>query len=295
MKHLLIALLMLFGMVGPVHALTLEDVRDFSISEFYADLLVNDLEFVAPTKIPSDNDGFMSLCYRTRGIQIWGYQLTADIQGYVLASDGCRGTAGAEMRPFSTEQMITAQSTPLNLIDPSIPAEAANDLDRNLRNYGFPIAFALILVAIIINRLRSLLSLNPNAPMRKKAANRILTALCHAAKCDGLVSSREIKLIGRTMQRMTKQNYAANEIMRISDRAKLNLSLQDYINFGKGLRDREKDMMLQGVLYITMAGDRMLPAEYEFVTSLAHGLGMPAEDFRRVLYQAFEDKEINPS
>ncbi len=291
MRTFVVALLMLLGSGSSALAQSLDDLRNFSFS----DLIVDDLEFVRMTRIPSDNGTMMALCHRTRGVQIFDYPITAHVLGYVLASDRCEGTPGAEMRPFSTEQMVAAQSDPLNLIDDDIPAEATNSPARNLQNYGIPGAIVAILVLIIIGRIRSLISLNPNAPMRKKAANRILSALCHAAKCDGLVSSKEIKLIGRTMQRLTKHNYAANDIMKLSDRAKLNLSLQDYINFGKGLRDREKDMMLQGVLYITMEGDRMLPAEYEFATNLAHGLGMPAEDFRRVLYRAFEDKEINPA
>jgi hypothetical protein len=248
-----------------------------------------DLEFVADTEIPSESEGMMSLCYRTKGVDIFGYSIIDDVTGYVLASNGC---AGPETREFSTDQMETAQS--LRLIDASIPSVAHNSFERNLGTYGVLIIVSLFLVIVILKRLKSLFGLNADSPMRKKAANRILSALCHAAKCDGLVSSREVRLIGRIMKRLARRTYAPADIMRLSDRVHVNLSEQDFIDFGKGLRDREKDTMLLGVLYITMAGDRMLPAEYEFVTSLAHGLGIPAEDFRRVLYEAFADREANP-
>lgn len=286
MKSIIAALLLLLGFATPAAAFSLDDLRSFSM----ADWMVENLEFVAETQIPGQDEGMMSLCYRTRGFSVLGYPLTSDVQGYVLASEQC---AGSELREFSTDQMITAQS--LNLIDPNIPAQAGNTLERNVRTYGVLIIIGLAMIFIIIRRMKSLLGLDPNAPMRKRASNRILSALCHAAKCDGLVSSREVKLISRTMKRLANRNYAPAEIMRLSDRVHTNLAPQDYIDFGKGLRDREKDMMLQGVLYITMAGDRMLPAEYTFATELAHGLGMPAEDFRRVLYLAFADKEANPA
>jgi hypothetical protein len=293
MKNLFVALLVLLGLSAPANAITLDDLWSLSLDDFrslsLADLTVTDLEFVAPTEIPSGNDGLMSLCYRARGVQLFGFPLTDDVLGYVLASDEC---TGSEIREFSADQMETAQS--LQLIDVSIPSVAHNSFERNVRTYGVLTVVVLFLSIVILKKLKSLLRLNADAPMRKKAANRILSALCHAAKCDGLVSSREARLIRRTMQRLARRDYSQAEIMRLSDRVHINLNSQDYINFGKGLRDREKDTMLLGVLYITMAGDRMLPVEYEFATSLAHGLGIPAEDFRRVLYEAFADREANP-
>ncbi|WP_411892606.1 TerB family tellurite resistance protein [Yoonia sp. SDW83-1] len=285
MKKLLAAVLFLMGSITPAHALSLDDWKNFRFSDF----MVKDLEFVAPTRIPSRSEGMMSLCYRTLGFHIFDFPLTSDVQGYVLVDEGCEGS---ELREFSTDQMVTAQS--LNLIDPEISPEARNSFERNLQTYGVLIGMALAMVAIIIRRVKSLLALDPNGPLRKRAAKKILLALCHAAKCDGLVSSGEIKMIARTMKRLTKHSYSPTEIMRLSDRVHLNLSTQDYINFGKGLRDSEKDIMLRGVLYITMAGGRMLPSEYKFASELAHGLGMPGEDFRRVLYLAFKDMDAHP-
>lgn len=306
MKSVFIASMCLLLSGMPAYALSVDDLRDFSWQDLrdfsFDDLVVDGYEFVAPTRIPSETatrapsneDGMMSLCYATRGVEVFGYAVTKDVQSYVLASDGCLGTPDAEIRPFDANQMMTAQSAALNLIDPGIPAVAANDMRRNLQTYGVLGAFALLMLVIILRRLKAIFNIGRQGPLRKKAANAILRALCHAAKCDGLVASKEIALIGETMKRLTKRNYSSAEIMRLSDRVHINLTAADYINFGKGLRDREKDMMLKGVLYITMAGDRMLPAEYTFVSELAHGLGIPAEDFRRVLYDAFAEKEANP-
>ncbi|PUB16405.1 TerB family tellurite resistance protein [Yoonia sediminilitoris] len=306
MKNAFFAFMCLLVCAAPANALSFDDLRNLSKDDLrnfsIDDLMVEKYEFIAPTRIPSEaatraplgENGRMSLCYLTRGIEIFGYSVTKDVQSYVLASDGCAGTADAEIRPFDSDQMMAAQSATLNLIDANIPPVAKNDMRRNIETYGLLAGVALLMLAIIIKRLKSLLGISRQGPLRKKAAHALLLALCHAAKCDGLVASKEISMIGKTMKRLAQRNYSTAEIMRISDRVHINLSTEDYINFGKGLRDREKDLMLKGVLYVTMAGDRMLPAEYTFVSELAHGLGIPAEDFRRVMYDAFAEKEANP-
>ena len=69
---------------------------------------------------------------------------------------------------------------------------------------------------------------------------------------------------------------------------------QDYIDFGKVLRDSEKDTMMQGAFYVALSKGRVLPAEYEFITELAHGIGMPGEDFRRVMNLALNDLDLYP-
>lgn len=279
------ALLFCLGLTGSAQALTWDDIRSFSLDP----LVVTEFEFVATTQIPSQSDGMMALCYLTRGAKFGDFPITNTIIDYVLVSENCTGT---EVRPFSTDQMITAQS--LNLIDPSIPTTAQNSFDRTVRSYGILIVLGLLMLLVVFRRIRSLLGLRRGSPLRRKAANRVLSALCHAAKCDGLVTSREVAVIARTMARLTKRHYNPKDIMRLADRVHVNLTFEDYAAFGKRLRDREKEVMLQGVFYITMEGDRMLPIEYQFVTDLAHALGIPAEDFRRILYLAFDDREANP-
>ncbi|WP_342076673.1 TerB family tellurite resistance protein [Yoonia sp. SS1-5] len=291
MNKFLIAFTVIWTYASVLHAqgTPVQDADPNFLATTLSGLIQEDLEFVDMTKIPGNDGTMMALCHQTRGITIFDYPITNDILAYVLASNEC---AGPEIRSFSTEQMTTAQS--LNLVSQDIPPIAGNTLQRNAQTYGVLIGAALILFWLIWRGLKALFGLNPSSPLRKKAAHSIMSALCHAAKCDGLVSSREVRLIGRTMDRLTRRKFADAEIVRLADRVHLNLTPQDYINFGKGLRDREKDVMLQAVLYITMAGGRMLPSEHKFATELAHGLGIPAEDFRRVLYQAFEDMEANP-
>lgn len=252
--------------------------------------IFSDLEFVAETEIPGSDGQSMSLCFVTRDFRILGYTMTSDILGYALAGDAC---ASQPDRHFSAEQMETAQS--LNLIDASIPTVASNDLQRNVQNYGIWVALALGLVAVIIRRIKSILGFDLRGPMRKKAAQRILTIMCYVGKCDGMVASSEIKLIAKTAQRLTRRSYPSAEIIRTADHIDINLSEQDYIDLGKGLRDSEKDVMMRAAFYIALASGRILPSEHTFLSKLAHGIGMPGEDFRRVMNTAITDLDSFPA
>jgi len=251
--------------------------------------MFSDLEYVADTEITAPNGAPLALCYQTRDFRILGYSLSSDIRGYVLAVDKCAGEAE---RPFSQQQMETAQS--LNLIDASLPSRARNSLQRTIQNYGIWVAVGLALLAVIMRRLKSLLGYDPNAPMRKKAAQRILTAMCYVGKCDGMVASKEIALITNTASRLTRHNVQSTEVIRITDHIDMDLTPQDFLDFGKGLRDSEKDVMMQGAFYIALSSGRIIPSEYAFLTNLAHGIGMPGEDFRRVMNIALVDLDIYP-
>lgn len=251
--------------------------------------MFTDIEFVAETQIPGPGGDKMSLCYFTKDFRILGYTLSSDIFGYALSSDKCVATAD---RPFTKEQIETAQS--LNLVDPSIPSEARNSLERNIRNYGIWAALALGLIAVIIRRIKSIMGLDLRGPMRKKAANRILTAMCYVGKCDGIVAAAEISLIGKTARRLTRRNVQAAEVIRITDHIDIDLSDQDFIDFGKGLRDSEKDVMMRGAFFIALSSGRILPSEHKFLADLAHGIGMPGEDFRRIMNIALTDLDKFP-
>ncbi len=248
-----------------------------------------ELEFVAETQIPDATGEVMSLCHVTRNVRLFGFALISDITGYALSSDGCQGSLDRE---FTKEQIETAQS--LNLVDPALPSTAENDLRRNISNYGIWVAVVLGLLAVILRRVRSILGLNPAGPMRKKASQRIVTAMCYVGKCDGMVAANEIAMISRAAKRLTRRPVEAAEIIRITDHIDMNLTKQDYIDFGKGLRDSEKDVMMRGAFYIALSSGRLLPAEHEFLSELAHGIGMPGEDFRRVMNLALVDLEDFP-
>lgn len=272
MKQVFLAGLVWIGLMAPAQA--------FVGESGYFDGLVH----VDETRIPGPADAPLSLCHTTYDFRVLGVTLTRRVTGFALSSDGC---AAVVERLITAEQVTTAQS--LGLIDSDIATLDDNDLRRNLLTYGLWVAVGLALIAVVIRRVKSLLGGDPSAPMRKKAAGRVLSAMCHVGKCDGIVASAEVALIGDMIQRLTGRSYPASEIMRLADHIDLNLQPQDYIAFGKGLRDREKDVMMRGVLSIAIASGRIFPAEYEFATNLAHGLGMPGEDFRRVLDLAIAD------
>ena len=257
---------------GPAHAFT-NDTGYF-----------DGLEFVAPTTIPGPDVNNMSLCYVTRELRILGLTLTSDITGYALANDGCATTP---LRLFTEEQMVTAQS--LELVAADIPPVAQNDLRRLLQNYGLWAAIALGLIAVIIRRMKSLLGYDPDGPLRAKASMRILSTMCYAGSASGVMASNDLAVVAQAARRLTRRNYQPHDVIRTADFLTPELSGQDYIDFGKGLRDREKDMMMQGVLYVSMSSGRILPGQYDFATQLANGLGMPAEDFRRVMDIAIGD------
>lgn len=278
MKRFLYTMLLSLLFAGPAQAFT-------SGSGMFPDI-----EYVADTQIPGPDGGQLALCYATNDMRIFGYTISSNIIGYSLSRDGCNQISD---RPFTRAQMETAQS--LNLVDPNIPSVAKNSLERNIQNYGIWVALALGLVAVIIRRIKSIMGLDLRGPMRKKAAQRILTAMCYVGKCDGIVDASEISLIGKTARRLTRRNIQAAEVIRITDHIDMNLSPQDYIDFGKGLRDSEKDVMMRGAFYIALSSGRILPSEHAFLTDLAHGVGMPGEDFRRVMNTAIEDLDAFPA
>ncbi len=278
MKRFIVAFFLSVLVTSPAYAFTADSG------------MFDDLEYVADTNIAAPSGQELALCHQTRDLRILGYTLSSNIIGYVLAVDKCAGQAE---RPFSQQQMETAQS--LNLIDASLPSVAENSLQRNIQNYGIWIAICLALVAVILRRLKSLMGLDPTSPMRKKAAQRILTAMCYMGKCDGIVASNEISTITKTASRLTRQKVQSNEVVRISDHIDMDLTPQDFLDFGKGLRDSEKDTMMRGAFVVALASGRIIPSEYEFLTNLAHGIGMPGEDFRRVMNTALSDLDLYPT
>lgn len=271
MKNLVFILLSFISFGAPVQAATFDIARETG------------LEFVAQTRIPGPTDKMMSLCYLTDDLTVFGLRITSDIQSYALASDGCV----AEYEQLYTEDKIIAAQA-LNLIPENVDPIARNDWQRNLSVYGLLIAASLGLIAVIIRRIKSLLGYDLRGPMRKKAAHRILSAMCHMAKCDSIVDATELAHIRKMARHLTGRSYPNSDIIHVVDTIDMSAGLteHDFIAFGKGLRDREKDLMMQGILSVAIASGRMQPNEHEFATALAYGLGMPGEDFRRVLDNA---------
>lgn len=246
------------------------------------------LDFVTETRIPGAAGNMMSLCYVTDDLVVLGIVLTSDVQSYALSSDGCEQR---QDQPYSEEKIIAAQA--LGLIPAEISPKAGNDWKHNLGIYGLLISGCLGLIAVIIRRIKSLLGYDLRGPMRKKAALRILSTMCHMAKCDGIVDSIELTHIRTTVRRLTGRVYPTSEIIQMVDSIDLSEGLDEhhFIAFGKGLRDREKDLMMQGVLSVATASGRLIPVEHAFATELAYGLGIPGEDFRRLLELVLDAQE----
>jgi len=248
------------------------------------------LEFVANTTVSGPGGSALSLCHVTRDIRILGVPINSNVVGYALATDACTKEAD---RPFNRVQMETAQS--LGLIDKSLPAVPTNSLEKTLRNAAVWVAISLGLVAVIIRRSKSLAGQDVRRPLRKKASDRILLVMCYVAKCDGIVESHDIALIAKTARRLTRRTVKPAEIISIADHINVNLSVQDFVLLGRGLRDSEKDIMMRAAFYIALASGRIKTAEHEFLKGLAHGIGMPGEDFRRVMNITFSDLDLYPA
>lgn len=251
--------------------------------------LFEDFEFVDTTTIEAAGESGIALCYTTNDIRFLGYTIFSDISGYALVGDACEGEVARRLTPADMQELRDTGQ-----IDASIPLIAANDLARNLTNYGFWIAVILGLVAVIIRRVKSLLGYDLRGPLRRKTTQRIIKALCHAAQCDGVIDSHDIALIRKTAARLTRRALRAADIVKVADKIDGKLTPQDFIALGNGLRDGEKDVMMQAVFYLTLQNGRLLPTEYEFLVRLAHGIGMPGEDFRRVMNVALGDLDLYP-
>jgi len=249
-----------------------------------------DLEFVSETSISDDSGSALALCHTTDDLRFMGFTLLSTITGYALSPDACGTQIATRLGP---EDMQAAQEA--GEIDSALPVFARNDVQRNLTNYGLWLAIILGLVAVIIRRVKSLLGYDLRGPLRRKTTQRIISAMCHAGQCDGIIDSREIALIRRTAQRLTRRGVRTADVVKAADRTKDRLTEQDYIDFGNGLRDGEKDVLMQAVFFIALQGNRVYPKEYQFLTDLAHGIGMPGEDFRRVMNVALSDLDHHPA
>jgi hypothetical protein len=251
--------------------------------------LFEDLEFVGETTVATPGQAQIALCHTTDDVRLLGFTLFSNITGYALATESCTGEL---VQRLTADDIRSAQAA--GTIDPAIPVIAKNDVRRNLTNYGVWIAVIMGLVAVIIRRVKALLGYDLRGPLRRKTTQQIISAMCHAGQRDGIIDSREIALIRRTAQRLTRRAIRPSEIVKAADKAKDNLTENDYINFGRGLRDGEKDILMRAVFYVTLASGRLYPAEHEFLTGLAYGIGMPGEDFRRVMNDALGDLDLYP-
>ena len=246
------------------------------------------LQFVSATELTKPQGQALSLCHTTREFRILGYTITSNAVDYVLSSDGC---AAQIDETLTAVQMEGAQS--FDLIDANLPVIPENSQEQTMRNVAPWALMALAMLFIIFRRLTSLVG-GGKKPLRSKASQRILTVMCYVARSRGAVAGKEISIIGQTAKRLTQRNFKPSEIMRITDQIDMNLSMQDFIEMGQGLRDSEKDRMMRGAFYVALADGRMLPPEHEFLTNLARGIGMPGEDFRRVMNITFNDLDTYP-
>lgn len=251
--------------------------------------LFEDFEFVGTTTIEAAGESGSALCYSTNDIRFLGYTIFSDVTGYALVGETCEGEVARRLTPADMQQLRDSGQ-----IDPSIPLIARNSLERNLTNYGVWAAVILGLIAVIMRRVKSLLGYDLRGPLRRKTTQRIIKALCHAGQCDGIIDSHDIALIRRTAARLTRRTLRTADVVKVADKIGNKMAPQDYIDLGSGLRDGEKDVMMQAVFYLTLQNGRLLPAEYEFLVRLAHGIGMPGEDFRRVMNLALGDLDLYP-
>jgi len=276
MLRLIVPLLFAVLLSGPAHAWTNENGQ------------FDGLDFIGNTNLTQPNGDFLALCYETEEFRLFGFPISSTVKGYGLSSDRCATLD----RALTTVQMETAQS--FELIDPTLPSVAEDTVQRNLGNAAIWLVIAAVMVWIIIRRVKSLLGFEVRRPMRQKASDRILGVMCYVGSCDGIVESHEIAVICQTAQRLTRRTYKPADVIHITDHVDLNLSMQDFIDFGKGLRDAEKDTMMRAAFYVALASGRILPIEHTFLKNLAMGIGMPGEDFRRVMNIAFADLDLNP-
>jgi tellurite resistance protein len=125
--------------------------------------------------------------------------------------------------------------------------------------------------------------------MRRGVAQRILRVMAHVAQCDGPAAPQDIALILDTARRLTGQRLRGSDVLRLMRQLDPEMTEADYLALGLGLRDQDKEVMLQAALTIAMSSGRIYPGAYHFVIALAQGLGIPGADFRRIMQKTIAE------
>ena len=240
------------------------------------------MEFVAPTQIPVDgsSDKMMALCHLLKKTHAVFIPIWYESKGYVLSDNNCTDDTYYSMTP---EQMTEARA--LGLIGADVPETPQLTSQQKAMPFLWGAVVLFGIAMFIRQKLR-------NAARRREiggssdAVTRLVDAMCHAAKADGVVDANEVGTIKAIALRLTGAEYPDDKIRKMIDLSQAKLTPAQFAAFGKGLNAQQKELVMQAVLMVLGADGQIATKEQAFINGLAQGLGISSAQFTRIVDEA---------
>ncbi|SFK83692.1 DUF533 domain-containing protein [Shimia haliotis] len=240
-----------------------------------------DLHFVAQTDITRDNTGPLSICVRAKTYHLSFINMWTSPQGYVLAENKCEAESFFDLPPEFLELGKVATMIPASV--PDTPFLTAIQYAQG--TVGTALIAMLVAVHLLVKfaHSRDSRARRKAKPSQAALSERLLTALCHAAKADGRIDQREIELIADVLHKACGKNYSQSDIYQVIKKAQTNLSEADFCAFGEGLTHKQRMMMVQAVLDTVAADGEVSEPEHRFAIGLAGALDITRSEFLDML------------
>lgn len=203
--------------------------------------------------------------------------------GYVLSDSECLEDGFYRL---STEDMAAYQET--GLISAQVPTVAA--LTSKDIASGFAGTFLLVLALFFKGtiELREFFSRRRRKGSSTAAVNT-LAAMCHIAKADGEIDPAEVEMIAAVVFEKTGRQFSIQQIAQMIEMTEDNLDPEDYVGFGDGLNEEERERLLEAALIVAVADGEIHTAEHSLMMNLARGLNIPAAKFRKTLQSVADE------
>lgn len=111
-------------------------------------------------------------------------------------------------------------------------------------------------------------------------ARSFVHSLCVAATCDGYVDEDEINTITAIASRATGQDVTRKQVLAVLQQTRGDLTEKEYRLLRKNLTPVQRVMLLNGVLEVVAADQKLDPMEEKFVGKLCTALELSREQFQ---------------
>jgi len=236
--------------------------------------------FVAETTITAADGQLLSLCHLTKKTHILFAGIWRSSIGYVLADNRCDTDGYYKVKPgFLAAAKLNGE---LAAEIPDQPSMSSNEIISGF--WGLGAIAALIIFGLVSAKKRKARADLRSSEMTgaSPTAIKILDAMCHVAKADGRLNAGEIAMMADLSQQMTGTAFDSDRIRRMYDLAEAKLTPAQYKNFGKGLADGDKRMVMKAVLMMAGSDGNIDKKEMEFVQKLAAGLKIGSNEVKAI-------------
>lgn len=236
--------------------------------------------FVAETTITAADGQLLSLCHLTKKTHILFAGIWRSSIGYVLADNRCDTDGYYKVKPgFLAAAKLNGE---LAAEIPDQPSMSSNEIISGF--WGLGAIAALIIFGLVSAKKRKARADLRSSEMTgaSPTAIKILDAMCHVAKADGRLNAGEIAMMADLSQQMTGTAFDSDRIRRMYDLAEAKLTSAQYKNFGKGLADGDKRMVMKAVLMMAGSDGNIDKKEMEFVQKLATGLKIGSNEVKAI-------------